>query len=97
VANGLAFASGTATAEATVSEPGWVAARCPAQGGFAHTSPVAVGLVQRRKPEAVTALRKLVEQTREWAETHGRFANPKRKEALLDRCAEAVRKLEGQP
>ena len=34
-------------------------------------------------------------QTREWAETYGQYANPKRKQALLDRCAEAVQALEG--
>ena len=81
-------ASGENVAEATVAEPGWVAARCPGPGSFAHTSPVAVG-PSKRKPEAMVALRKLIEQTREWIEAHGRFANPKRKQAMLDRCTGA--------
>jgi hypothetical protein len=93
VANGRLVASGEGSAEAVVPGPGWVAARGPAQGGFAHTSPVALG-EPAREPEAVAALRALVHQTREWIETRGRFANPKRKQALLDRCDEAVRKLE---
>jgi hypothetical protein len=93
VANGSVVASGEGEVEAPLA-PGWVAARCPAQTGFAHTSPVAVGEVIR-KPEAVAALVKLVGQVREWAETAGRHDNPKRKQALLDRCAEAVAKLEG--
>jgi class 3 adenylate cyclase len=67
-----------------------------AAGEFAHTSPVAVGEPQR-KPGAVAALRALVEQTRDWAETRGRYANPKRKQALLDRCAEALANLGGAP
>jgi hypothetical protein len=50
-----------------------------------------------RNPQAVTALRALVDQTRAWVEEHGRFANPKRRQALLDRCAEAVRALEAAP
>jgi hypothetical protein len=96
VANGQVVASGEGEAEAAVSEPGWVAARCPAQGGFAHTAPVVVGSLAP-KPEAVAALVKLVGQTREWAESPGRYANPKRKQALLDRCGEAARKLGGGP
>ena len=92
VANGVVISSGAGEVE-VVSPPGWAAARCPAQSGFAHTSPIAVGEVPR-KPEAVAALRKLVEQVREWAENVGRYANPKRKQALLDRCAEAGAKLE---
>ena len=93
VANGQVVASGQGEADAAVAGAGWVAARCPAQGGFAHTSPLAVGS-RVPKPEAGAALRKLVEQTREWAEAHGRFANPKRKQALLDRCTEGIGKLE---
>jgi hypothetical protein len=92
VANGQVIATGESTAEAVVG-PGWVAVRCPAQSGFAHTSPVAVG-EPVRKPEAIAALRGLVLQTREWAETYGQYANPKRKQALLDRCAEAVQTLD---
>jgi hypothetical protein len=93
VANGQVLVSGEGTAEAIATGQGWVAARCPARSGFAHTSPIAIG-EPLRPPEALAALRALVEQTRDWADTHGRFANPKRKQALLDRCDEATRKLE---
>ena len=95
VANGQVIASGDGEAEAEFAGPGWVAARC-SQGAFAHASPLVVDSPPR-KTEAVAALRKLVDQTRAWAESHGRFANPKRKQALLDRCAEAAAKLEGAP
>jgi hypothetical protein len=95
VANGQPVAAGEGVAEAVVAEPGWVAARC-LRGEFAHTAPVRVGS-PARKAEAVAVLRKLIEQTREWAESHGRYANPKRRQALLDRCAEAVARLEGPP
>ena len=36
-------------------------------------------------------------ETREWIEAHGRFNNPKRRQALLDRCAEAARTSERTP
>lgn len=72
--------------------PGWVAART-ARGPFGHTSPLSVGDVARQ-PDAVAALVKLIRQTEEWATEHGRYANSKRKEALLARCAEARAKLE---
>jgi len=94
VTNGQVIASGEGAVEA-VTAPGWMAVRCPMQSGFAHTSPIATG-ERARKPEALAALRILVEQTREWAETVGRFANPKRKQTLFDRCDEAVRKLEAR-
>jgi hypothetical protein len=107
VANGALLASADAQpapegtylrAELEVEAPasGWVAVRWGGDAGFAHSSPLAVG-ERTRKPEAVAALCKLVEQTREWAEAHGRFTNPRRKQALLDRCADAVRVLEGPP
>jgi hypothetical protein len=95
VANGQVIASGNGEVEAVIAEPGWVAARCP-RGEFAHTSPIRVGSPPR-KPEAVAALRKLIEQTREWVEAQGRFANPRRKQAMLDRCAEAIAKLDMSP
>ncbi len=91
VANGEVVASGE-HAEATISAPGWVAARAAGSAGFAHTSPVVVGSPSR-KPDAVAALKGLIEQTQEWIETQGRFVYPKRKQALLDRCAEAVQTL----
>ncbi|AMV23663.1 hypothetical protein VT84_04575 [Gemmata sp. SH-PL17] len=91
VANGEVVASGE-HAEATISAPGWVTARAAGSAGFAHTSPVVVGSPSR-KPDAVAALKGLIEQTQEWIETQGRFVYPKRKQALLDRCAEAAQKL----
>jgi len=84
-------------AELTESLPtaGWVAVRChSAMGAFAHTSPVAVG-APVRDPSAAAALVKLIEQTREWAEQHGRYVNPKRRDQLLTRCNEAIDKLRG--
>jgi hypothetical protein len=79
-----------------VSGTGWAAARAPVGAPFAHTSPVRVG-TPARKPEAVAALVKLIEQTVAWAAEHGRYTNPKRKQALIDHCHAAVRKLEGDP
>ncbi|MCI0703013.1 MAG: hypothetical protein L0241_18195 [Planctomycetia bacterium] len=94
VANGEVIASGESETEAFI-ESGRVAARCTTPGAsFAHTSPIAVGSPSR-KTEAVAALRTLVEQTREWIDTQGLFANPKRKQSLLDYCDEAIRRLEG--
>ncbi|MCE9566072.1 MAG: hypothetical protein K8U57_28970 [Planctomycetes bacterium] len=97
IANGKVIASvaGSETLSATLPESGWVTVRChSATGTFAHTSPVAVGQ-PTRDPAAVVALRKLIDQTREWAEQHGRYVNPKRREQLLARCAEAFAKLGG--
>ncbi len=98
IADGEVIAKGDSTlpASAPFTGPGWVAARCVSTNTFAHTSPILLGAIAR-KPDAVAALRKLIEQTREWAEQHGRYANPKRREQLLARCAEAVAKLEPQP
>jgi len=74
---------------------GWTALRChSAMGAFAHTSPIAVG-APVRDPSAVAALVKLIEQTREWAEQHGRYVNAKRRDQLLARCNEAIDKLRG--
>ncbi|MBA4187046.1 MAG: hypothetical protein C0467_03420 [Planctomycetaceae bacterium] len=78
-------------------DAGWVAVRChSAMGAFAHTPPVAVGS-PIRDPGAVASLRKLIEQTREWAEQHGRYVNSKRRDQLLARCVEAADKLGGAP
>jgi hypothetical protein len=93
VANGAVVASGSGSAEAVVPDPGWVAARCPPPGAFAHTSPLVLG-APARQPAAVAALRKLISQVGEWADAHGRYADPKRKAALLGRCAAAARALE---
>lgn len=90
-----------ATSDDTIEAPrpacGWVTARCHSTGeGFAHTSPVRVATTPR-DPNAVAALCKLIEQTRDWAEHQGRYTNLKRREQLLARCHEAVAKLETSP
>jgi hypothetical protein len=93
VANGELCATTEGTElDAPAPAAGWVAARWSGTAGFAHTSPVAIGTPIRR-PEAVAAVRELVEQTRVWVEEHGRFADPKRKQALVARCDEALAKL----
>jgi hypothetical protein len=94
VANGAVIAAAAGSVEAVVTEPGWVAARSTTPGAFAHTSPLVVG-TPARNPEAVALLIELIGQVRAWAEERGRFASPKRKAALLERCADAVRRLEG--
>lgn len=76
----------------------WVAARCFGGNGgvFAHTSPAVVrvdGQPLPRRPDAVGALARSVEQAREWVEAQGRFDSPKRKQGLLDRCREALTQL----
>jgi len=95
IANGRRVAFGEGGAEAPVHEAAWVAARChTADGRFAHTSPVLVGS-PAQKPDAVAALAQLVEQTREWIERNGRFANPKRQAALVANCDAALAKFAG--
>ncbi|MFO0824128.1 MAG: hypothetical protein U0792_13610 [Gemmataceae bacterium] len=104
IANGQVVVSGVdpgsqtpATLASTFGTNCWVAARVrAANGAFAHTSPVAAG-TPTRTPEAVAALRKLIEQTREWAMQHGQYANTKRREQLLARCDEAIATLETTP
>jgi hypothetical protein len=93
VAGGRVAAVGEGRAEVDVAESTWVAARCHgAEGGFAHTAPVALGSPEPG-PEARAALSELVARTREWIELHGRFANPRRKLALLANCDSALMRL----
>lgn len=66
----------------------------PDQPAFAHTSPVVVG-APTPHPAAVAALRRGVEQTREWVETQGQFTSDKRKAQHLDRCDAALTRLAG--
>jgi hypothetical protein len=84
----------------TVTEPGWVAARCvgggmPGHPVFAHTAPTYLRIDgrYRREPTSLDAIRRMVEQTREWVEQHGRFAEVKRKRHLLDLCDAALARL----
>jgi hypothetical protein len=81
----------------------WIAARAvggagsvffPDQPAFAHTSPVVIGS-PAPDTSAVTALRKLLDQTREWVETQAEFTQEKRREQHLERLAAAVAKLCG--
>lgn len=85
---------------------GWIAARCvgssfmsylaPPRSPFAHTSPVYVNVAGRPLPRNESTLRPLrlaVEQTRDWVEQHGRFAEEKRKRHLLDLCDAALARL----
>src|SRR5687768_15436072 len=46
-------------------------------------------------PDAVSTLRRCVEETRDWVETHGRFDEERSKRKLLDLCAEALTRLAG--
>ena len=72
-------------AEALAADPLLLFARLPER----VVTPAEIGDMQ----SAVAALVRSVEATREWVETVGRFANPKRKQTLLDRCAEALARL----
>lgn len=94
VSNGRVIADGEGAAEARLAEPGWVAARCLDTGRFAHTSPQTTGR-SPRQAEARLALESIVLQTREWIETAARFANLKRKTALLAHCSAAIDRLNG--
>ncbi|MCS6864730.1 MAG: hypothetical protein RMJ56_18040 [Gemmataceae bacterium] len=90
VANGQVIASGRGEVEATVL-PGWVAARCT-QPAFAHTSAIPIGS-PAPPAAAVAVLQHLIEQTREWIATQGRFTQPQRQQTLLARCQAAVQRL----
>jgi hypothetical protein len=100
VRDGEVVASAPAGFDVTLPVAGscWLAARCRGldEAGFAHTSPVLVrvnGAPPPHPADAVAALRKAVEETREWVEAHGRFANPKAKQHLLDLCGAALGRL----
>lgn len=79
---------------------GWVAVRC--RGGigqplhnqpvFAHSAPQRLGQAYV-DPAAREVLQMCLQQTREWLETQGRFAEERRKQEHLARCAEAETRL----
>jgi hypothetical protein len=101
VCNGEVVAADPAGLDVTlpVAESCWLAARCRGvdESEFAHSSPVIVrvnGQPLPRRPEAVAAVRRAIEETREWVEEQGRFANPKARQHLLELCDEAARRLE---
>jgi hypothetical protein len=95
---------GTHDLTVPISESAWVAARfvgfptvfAPDQAAFAHTSPVYVRVKGRPLParsDDLAKLRDAVEQTREWVETQGRFAEPKKRDHLLGLCQQALARL----
>jgi hypothetical protein len=93
----------TASAEVEHTAASWVAARAvggvgsaffPDQPAFAHTSPVVVGS-PAPDPAAVNALLKLLDHTREWADTQAEFTHEKTKTQHLQRLTAAVAKLGG--
>jgi hypothetical protein len=101
VCNGEVVAADPAGLDVTMPVTGscWLAARCRTadEDGFAHSSPVIVrvnGMPPPRRPDAVAAIRRSVDEAREWVEAQGRFADPKARQHLLDLCGEAVRRLE---
>lgn len=88
-------ADGTAPAGADlVTGHGWAAVRSAPGTPFAHSSPVRTG-PPARNPDAVAALGNLIAGVGAWAEAHGRYAHPRRKDALLARCAAARAILAG--
>ena len=103
------FTSAFLEVEHSLTESGWIAARCwgtakselyPHVPVFAHTSPVWIdvpGQPFQPKPAAVLALQREIGAVRHWVETTGRFTNPRRKEQLLSLCDAASAKLAGQP
>lgn len=84
--------------ERQVGGPCWLAARClalPTSTGFAHTSPVFVEFNHEFPADAAARkdLAKLLEGAIDWANAHGRFEIPRRKEALLAVLRHAVNEL----
>jgi len=92
-------------AEVTVSSGVWLAVRCrsgaasavyPQTPVFAHTSATSVTVSEvprRRDPAAAQALAKQIGAIREWAETTGRYADPKFRTQLLADIAAALARL----
>lgn len=78
--------------EFVVPRARWIAARLSGTQRFVHSSAIALDRGPR-DPASCAALRQLVEQTRDWIQSTGRFSNPKRREALLLRCDEALARL----
>lgn len=73
---------------------GWSAMRfLDPNGGFAHTSPVIQPPKRPPSREDAEPLVRAVQALRRWIETAGRFEQPKRKQAHLDRCREALERL----
>ena len=74
-------------------ESGWLAARCVGTNTFAHTSPLILdgpGVPFANREANRPFLRKCVDDVKDWAETQGRYADPRRKAALIQRCDAAL-------
>ncbi|MFO0936417.1 MAG: CehA/McbA family metallohydrolase [Gemmataceae bacterium] len=80
-------------------ESGWLVARVigsTAQPVFAHSSPVYLDLTNRpqtNRQAHIPLLKKCLEDTRQWIETHGQFAEAKRRIHLLQMCENAMYQL----
>ena len=76
---------------------GQVIGSTPATPGPRFTASLELDLLGEpiRLLPSLTALRKCVEQTREWIDTQGHFTSEKRKAQHLERCAAALAKLAG--
>ncbi|GIW83701.1 MAG: hypothetical protein KatS3mg106_214 [Gemmataceae bacterium] len=96
VADGEVIARGAGQVTAGVPAASWVAARL---GGHrvGHTAPIPLRAEFSRRQAAAAYLRPLIERTREWIVSHGRFSQPQRRQALLDRVAAALARLEQPP
>jgi len=96
VADGEVVARGTGRVRAKVPAASWVAARL---GGhrIGHTAPLVLRPEFARREAAAAHLRPLIERTREWIIHQGRFSQPKRRQALLDRVAAALARLDQPP
>jgi hypothetical protein len=93
VADGRVLVAGEREVDARIDGAAWVAARCrTTAGGFAHSSPLTIETALSKK-DAIATLAPLVEQTREWIETVGRFTNTNRKAAMLTHCDKALEAL----
>lgn len=89
----------------SLSRSGWFAFRCTGGVGrplhdqptFAHTPPTRVRIADQPPPPddaARTALRRCLDQTCDWIETHGRFPEERRKVGHLARIREAMAVLD---
>jgi len=89
------------TANAELQHPfaksGWLAARCiGTNGAFAHTSPVVVNIEGQpltRRASSLAALRRCVEQTREWAVERGTYIDERWRQKLLENCDAALTRI----
>ncbi len=93
VADGAIVARGQGSVAATVEGAGWAAARLGGER-IGHTSPLRLAEQSPQASASAARLRQLVERAREWILTAGRFEQPRRRQALLERCDAAIARLE---